>query len=156
MLKGKNLMISIGGVIYGYATDCSLNVNTDTSEVTTTKYKHKTSNGKWKEYDTDVNSWSGDSSYVMTESQEDYLALLNAQIAGTAVAIEFEPVKEATTEGKDAGSTGTLSAETAGVKMSGTGIITAIEASAPVDGEATYKVSLQGTGTLAIAQIAGA
>lgn len=141
MTKGKDLMIGIAGEVLGYATDCSIDVTTDTTEVTSTKYKHKTSAGNFKEYESDVNSISLSSSYVLSDSMEDYMTLVQTQLAGTAVDVTFSTVE---TEGP--GQSGDITVSATGLKASGKALITSISLSAPVDGECTFQVSLQGTG----------
>ena len=153
MKKGKDLMLKIANTIYGYATDCQFNITTDTTEVTTTKYKRANAAGKFKEYEPDVTSWDVNSSYVVAEDETDYNALVEKQLEGVAIDVEFLDVKDATSMTKGAGATGSIDAATAGIKYSGKAIITSIQLSAPTDGDATFSVQLQGTGTLTVATI---
>lgn len=141
--KGKDLMLSIGGVIYGYATDCSIDLSTDTTEITSTKYKHKNSAGKFKEFESDVNSISLSASYVLSQSEEDYIALVNAQLAGLPIQVSFLDVTAE--DATDGGVTGNLKAGT-GLKAEGNALITSISLQAPTTDECTFSVSLQGTG----------
>lgn len=141
MTKGKDLMIGVGGEVLGYGTDCSIDVTTDTTEVTSTKYKHKASAGHFKEYESDVNSISLSSSYVLSDSMQDYMTLVQAQLAGAPVDATFSTV-----EASGPGESGDLEVSTTGLKASGKALITSISLSAPVDGECTFQVSLQGTG----------
>ena len=46
MKKGKNLMLKLGTTIYGYASDCSFNISTDTTEVSHCFYWSKIQNLK--------------------------------------------------------------------------------------------------------------
>ena len=150
MKKGKNLMLKLGTTIYGYASDCSFNISTDTTEVSRTKIKRAVSAGKFKEYESDVNGWDCSSNYVVTEDEADYLALVEAQLKGEALDVEFLDVADkASTEAAEKGATGNIEAATSGMKMSGKGIITSIQLNAPVDGEVSYSVNIQGTGVLA-------
>lgn len=154
MKKGKNLMLKLGTTIYGYASDCSFNISTDTTEVSRTKIKRAVSAGKFKEYESDVNGWDCSSNYVVTEDEADYLALVDAQLKGEALDVEFLDVADkASTEAADKGSTGNIEAATTGMKMSGKGIITSIQLNAPVDGEVSYSVNIQGTGVLATSKL---
>lgn len=154
MKKGKNLMLKLGTTIYGYASDCSFNVSTDTTEVSRTKIKRAVSAGKFKEYESDVNGWDCSSNYVVTEDEADYLALVEAQLKGEALDVEFLDVADkASTEPAEKGATGNIEAATSGMKMSGKGIITSIQLNAPVDGEVSYSVNIQGTGVLATSKL---
>lgn len=149
MKKGKNLMLKIGSTIYGFASDCNFNISTDTTEVSRTRIKRAVSAGKFKEYESDVNGWDCSSNYVVTEDEADYLALVEAQLKGEPLDVEFlDVVDKASTEAADKGATGNIEAATTGMKMSGKGIITSIQLNAPVDGEVSYSVSIQGTGVL--------
>lgn len=149
MKKGKNLMLKLGTTIYGYASDCSFNISTDTTEVSRTKIKRAVSAGKFKEYESDVNGWDCSSNYVVTEDEADYLALVEAQLKGEPLDVEFLDVADkASTEAAGKGATGNIEAATTGMKMSGKGIITSIQLNAPVDGEVSYSVNIQGTGVL--------
>lgn len=154
MKKGKNLMLKIGTTIYGYASDCSFNISTDTTEVSRTKIKRAVSAGKFKEYESDVNGWDCSSNYVVTEDEADYLALVEAQLKGEALDVEFLDVTDkASTEAAEKGATGNIEAASTGMKMSGKGIITSIQLNAPVDGEVSYSVNIQGTGVLATSKL---
>lgn len=146
MIKGKNLMLSIDGEIYGYANDCSIDVSTDTSEVTSTKYKHKTAAGVFKEFEADATSISLSSSYVLSDTVADYATMANHQLTGLPIDVKFVQV-----EATGPGGTGDITETSAGLKWSGKAIITSMSLSAPVDGESTFSVSLQGTGTWTIA-----
>ena len=154
MKKGKNLMLKLGTTIYGYASDCNFNISTDTTEVSRTKIKRAVSAGKFKEYESDVNGWDCSSNYVVTEDEADYLALVDAQLKGEALDVEFLDVTDkASTEAAEKGATGNIEAATSGMKLSGKGIITSIQLNAPVDGEVSYSVNLQGTGGLATSKL---
>ena len=147
-------MLKLGTTIYGYASDCSFNISTDTTEVSRTKIKRAVSAGKFKEYESDVNGWDCSSNYVVTEDEADYLALVEAQLKGEALDVEFLDVADkASTEAAEKGATGNIEAATSGMKMSGKGIITSIQLNAPVDGEVSYSVNIQGTGVLATSKL---
>ena len=147
-------MLKLGTTIYGYASDCSFNISTDTTEVSRTKIKRAVSAGKFKEFESDVNGWDCSSNYVVTEDEADYLALVEAQLKGEALDVEFLDVADkASTEAAEKGTTGNIEAASAGMKMSGKGIITSIQLNAPVDGEVSYSVNIQGTGVLATSKL---
>ena len=148
MKKGKDLMIKMAGEIYGYATDCSFNITTDTAEISKTKVKRASAAGKFKEYEADINSFDCSSNHVVSDDEADYIALVKAQLAGEAVDVEFLDVTDKSAGAGEKGATGSIEQATAGIKMSGKAIITSIQLSAPVDGEATFSISLQGTGEL--------
>lgn len=147
-------MLKIGATIYGYASDCNFNISTDTTEVSRTKIKRAVSAGKFKEYESDVNGWDCSSNYVVTEDEADYLALVEAQLKGEPLDVEFLDVADkASTEAADKGATNNIEAATSGMKMSGKGIITSIQLNAPTDGEVSYSVSIQGTGVLTASKL---
>ena len=132
----------------------SFNISTDTTEVSRTKIKRAVSAGKFKEYESDVNGWDCSSNYVVTEDEADYLALVEAQLKGEPLDVEFLDVADkASTEAADKGATNNIEAATSGMKMSGKGIITSIQLNAPVDGEVSYSVNIQGTGVLATSKL---
>ena len=119
-----------------------------------TKIKRAVSAGKFKEYESDVNGWDCSSNYVVTEDETDYLALVDAQLKGEALDVEFLDVADkASTEAAEKGATGNIEAATSGMKMSGKGIITSIQLNAPVDGEVSYSVNIQGTGVLTTSKL---
>lgn len=134
-------MLCVDGEIYGFATDCSIDVSTDTSEVTSTKYKHKSAAGVFKEFEADATSISLSSSYVLGDIH-DYAAMVGMQLSGVPINVKFTEV-----EAEGPGATGDMVEANVGVKWSGMAIITSMSLSAPVDGECTFSVSLQGTGT---------
>ena len=150
--KGKDLMLSVGDKIYGYATDCSFDLTTDTSEVATTRYKHKNSAGKFKEFESDVNSFTISSSYVLSGTEEDYLELVQLQMVGEPIDVSFVDVVEKSSTGYK-GATGSLEVATKGMKLSGKALITTINLTAPAEGECTFQVSLQGTGALTVTKM---
>ena len=145
--KGKNLMLSIGGTIYGFATSCDLSIDVDTKEISTGSFKHSTSAGQWKEYDTERTGWSVNSEHLATVGLGDEKAIFNAMKAGEAVAIKFHEVTKGTVAtGKVSGETGTITSGSNG--FYGNAIITSFKLSASDDSDATYSISLQGTGEL--------
>lgn len=153
MKKGKDLMISVDGVVYGYATDCSFDINTDTVEVSSTRYKRKTSAGKFKEFESDVNSVSLSSNYVLADSEEDYMTLVQHQLKGEPVDVSFVDVVDKDGFEGDKGATGSVEVASTGMRIWGKALITAISLSAPTEGESTFQVSLQGTGAWSVDKI---
>ncbi len=141
--KGKNLMVSIGTTIYGFATSCDLSVDVDTKEISTGSYKHQSTSGQWKEYDTERIGWTVNSEHLATVGLEDEKALFAQMTAGQPVNISFEEVTSAT------GETGDIEGATTKVGFSGKAIITSLKLSAQNDSDATFSISLQGTGVLA-------
>lgn len=142
--KGKNMLLSIGGTIYGFATDCSVNFTSDTAETTSTKYKHRDSAGDWKEYESGSKGVTLSSGYVLSDSLEDYKALWNEWVAGKAIEVSFIEVVNKTTE--ETGKTGDFEEATNGLKHAGQAYITGIDLNAPTEGEVTFNINLQGTG----------
>ena len=152
MKKGKELMLSCNGKIYGYASDCSFDITTDTSEIASTKYKHKNSAGKFKEFESDVNSFTLSSGYVLSDTEEDYLELVQLQLAGEPIEVSFVDVVEKESA-SEKGATGSFEEAKIGMKLSGQALITSISLTAPVSDECTFQVSLQGTGALTATKI---
>lgn len=145
-LKGKNLMVSIKGTVYGFATSCDINVDVDTKEVSSGSWKHSSAKGNWKEYETERTGWTINTEHLVAADMADVDALFGFMTTGDAVDVEYVSVTEASsTSGKAKGETGTL---TAGKGWSGKAIITSMKISAQDGSDATYSISLQGTGEL--------
>lgn len=146
-LKGKNLMLSIGGVIYGFATSCDISIDVDTKEISSGSYKHSTSAGQWKEYETERTGWSLNSAHLCASDLADQKTLFAAMTAGKPVEVAFEQVTlSSSLTDKLAGETGTLVDGAAG--FYGSAIITSMKLSGSMDGDATFDVSLTGNGEL--------
>ena len=151
--KGKNLMVKVGGVVYGFATSCDLSLDTDTKEVTTGSYKHSNAKGQWKEFETDKSGWTANTDYLATVDLKDALVFAKLQIEGEPVTISFESVLVDSTKVTDsdkAGDTGTIKVGTDRLGFEGKAIINSFKLSAQNDSDATYSISLQGTGELKI------
>ena len=118
--KGEKLLLKIGGVIYGFATDCNLTIETEATEENVARFKLGVSAGQWKDYDSVSNSWSMDSSHLYSVDGADFKTLFETQADGSPV----------------------------GYGYTGSAIITSLSVGAPVDGQATFQINLQGTGEL--------
>lgn len=143
VLKGKNLMVSIGGTVYGFATSCDINIDVDTKEVSTGSYKHVSVEGQWKEYETERKGWTVNTEHLASTDMEDCMALYDVLNEGVAVDISYTLV---TSNG--GGETGDITASTT-TGWTGKAIVNSLKVSAQNDNDATFSISLQGTGALA-------
>jgi predicted secreted protein len=146
VLKGKNLLLGIGGDPKGYATSCTLDLSVDTTETASTTYKqmNNSSSGGWKEYEISKKSWTCSSENMTSESMTEYNALFKAFVAGVPVAIQFGAVSY-TTSTTDDNNTAKF---TTGCIYKGNAIITGLSITGSTEDEVTYSVSLTGTGEL--------
>lgn len=143
--KGKNLMLSVGDQIYGFATSCDIDMQVDTKEISSGSYKHSTASGQWKEYDTERTGWTVNSDHLVSVGLADEQAIFDLMTAGVPVSVSFEEVKPKTT---NPGETGGIEKETTRKGWQGSAIITSLKISAQDGSDATYSVGLQGTGPL--------
>ena len=150
--KGEKLLLKIGGVIYGFATDCNLTIETETTEENVARFKLGVSAGQWKDYESVSNSWSMDSSHLYSVDGADFKTLFETQADGSPVTVYFVPTKNkaSATNPGDKGTTGYMEEDDSveGYGYTGSAIITSLSVGAPVDGQATFQINLQGTGEL--------
>jgi predicted secreted protein len=151
-LQGKNLMLAIGGKVYGYATACTLDIAIDTTETASTSWKQMSAEGgeSWKSYEISKKSWTVSTDNMTNANLEGFddlfTAITNASTNGK-VAIKFGVVDYTTATDTD--KDGNLDVDSA-FKLTYTGdaVVTSISLTGSTEGEATYSVSLQGTGAL--------
>ena len=147
--KGKNLMVSIGGTFYGFAQDCDINIDVNTKEIASGSYKFTSAKGNWNEYETERIGWTINTNHLATVSMTDEYALFKAMTTGDEVTVEYTAVEvssTSTTVGK--GETGSISKAASAKGYTGKALITSFKHSASQDGDATYSITLQGTGEL--------
>jgi len=109
---------------FSCSTDCSFNVTAEQKEVTSQ------TSAWYREYKTDVGSWSISCNGLITLSGYGYLFLLNQQQTRTTILVKFVI---------DNGADGL-------VIISGNCNLTNLDINAPYKDVATYSVTLQGTG----------
>ncbi len=142
VLKGKNLMVSIDGTVYGFATSCDINIDVDTKEISAGSYKHVDVSGQWKEFETERKGWTVNTEHLASSDMGDCMALYDILSEGTAVDITYTVV---TATG---GQTGDITPSTT-LGWKGKAIVNSLKVSAQNDNDATFSISLQGTGALA-------
>ena len=149
VLKGKNLLLSVNSKVYGYATSCEISIEIDTEETASTSWKQLNDAGgaSWKEFDTNKKSWTLSTDNLSAEGLSDFKEAFNVLVAGQPVDIKFGVVSYATGADED-----NLTASFAnGTNFIGKAIINSLSLTGSQEGEATYTVSLQGTGELKVA-----
>lgn len=136
IILGTDLMLFKDGKALAAATNCKLTLNANTLETSSKD------SGKWTSKQAAKLSWSCTSDNLFTI--EDYSALMDACIAREPVAIKFANVSNADHE--KGGDADDWTAGTSG--YTGNVIITSVDANAPDGDNATYTVSMEGTGAL--------
>lgn len=135
IILGTELMLFKGGKALAAATNCKLTLNANTLETSSKD------SGKWTSNQAAKLSWTCSSDNLFTI--EDYADLMDACIAREEVEIQFSTVKDFDT--KDGVGDG-WEAENNGYK--GKAIITSVDMNAPDGDNATYSISLTGSGAL--------
>jgi predicted secreted protein len=123
-INGTNVILRKSGTVFAASTSCSLEVSSDQLDVT-----NKSSNKK-KEYMYGFNGWSVSCDGLITLNDYDYFDMLTDQKNATQISVTF------TVDSK---------------VISGTCNIESVSIDGPVEGVATYSVSLQGTGDYTLA-----
>jgi predicted secreted protein len=123
-LNGTNVILAKGGVVFAASTSCSLEVSSDQVDIT------NKSSGFRKEYVYGFKSFTISCDGLITLDNYDYFDMLTDQENNTQISVTF----------------------TIGTKIfSGTCNIESVSVDGPVEGVATYSVSLQGTGDYTLA-----
>lgn len=131
-LKGRTMLLRLGGVVIDKQLDCELTITQDVSEITT-----KASTDRFKEY------------------QEDFIGVtgsVNGLLENVPATMGIEDLfteMKSTTAGTFLFSTGTATEITWSIG----GIFTNIQCSFPKDGPGTFSASFQGTGVLTQAAV---
>lgn len=123
-LNGTNIILRKSGVVFAASTSCSLEVSSDQIDVT------NKSSGFRKEYVYGFKSFTINCEGLITLNDYDYFDMITDQENNTFISVTFT-----------IGST----------VFSGTCNIESVSVDGPVEGVATYSVSLQGTGDYTLA-----
>jgi predicted secreted protein len=123
-INGTNVILRKGSTVFAASTSCSLEVSADQVDVT-----NKSSNRK-KEYMYGFNGYTISCDGLITLNDYDYFDMLTDQKNGTVITVTF------TVDTK---------------VITGTCNIESVSVEGPVEGVATYSVSLQGTGDYTLA-----
>lgn len=121
-IAGFNMILKIGGSASGEAKDVDFNKQADEIDTTTR------SSGGWKEFIQGLKEWDIDAGHLYVPSDAQILALQNAFLNGTVVAVEVE--------------------DPDGNNWSGNAIVTNISDAEPLDNAVMISVTLKGTGAL--------
>ena len=125
MEKGRNLALSLGGVVVGASTGCSLDSAMDVVEVA--------GGGRAKAFRAGRYSWVAGTEAlydvaVGSDGRSLYERLLVAQMGGLPVDVVL--------------------VNSLGLLVHGVGLVTSVKLNAPVNGYASVSVSVQGSGEL--------
>jgi predicted secreted protein len=123
-INGTNVILRKGSTVFAASTSCTLEVSSDQVDVT-----NKSSNRK-KEYMYGFNGYTISCDGLITLDDYDYFDMLTDQKNGTTITVTF------TVDTK---------------VITGTCNIESVSVEGPVEGVATYSVSLQGTGDYTLA-----
>jgi predicted secreted protein len=123
-INGTNVILRKGTTVFAASTSCTLEVSSDQVDVT-----NKSSNRK-KEYMYGFNGYTISCDGLITLDDYDYFDMLTDQKNGTTITVTF------TVDTK---------------VITGTCNIESVSVEGPVEGVATYSVSLQGTGDYTLA-----
>jgi hypothetical protein len=140
IIAGKKLMVFLDGKSIAYATSHSVDLSSSTSEVA-----HKDIQNWGVENVTMSTSWtmSSDSLFAFEGAGNTIQTLLNAWQNGTKVDVVFA------LSGTFNSSTG-WTIDTSETTLSGEGVITSLNISADTSDNATYSVTITGSGDLTI------
>jgi predicted secreted protein len=123
-INGTNVILRKSGVVFAASTSCSLEVSSDQVDVT------NKSSGFRKEYVYGFKSFTISCEGLITLDDYDYFDMLTDQENNTVISVTF-----------------TIDAKV----FSGSCNIESVSVDGPVEGVATYSVSLQGTGDYTLA-----
>lgn len=125
--------VTLEGIPFGAATNCSFNVSVEQIEVTSQ------CSSWFKQFKNDVASWTVDCDGFVALSNYSYLFLANLQLSRQPILIKFQ-IDNDNGGAEDLGHT----------VFSGTANLTSLSISGPVENTSTYSVSLQGSGPYTI------
>jgi predicted secreted protein len=141
IIRGKNLMVFVGGKSVAYATSHSVDLSTNTTEVA---HKDITGNGTETVAITTAWTMSSDSLYSYDGAGTGVTDLLTAWKSSTTLDLVFGL-------GGTFSSTGGWSIDSSETTLTGKAIITSLSISADASDNATFSITFQGTGDLTIA-----
>lgn len=136
IILGTDLMLFKGGVALAASTSCKLTLNANVLETSSKD------SGKWATKQASKLSWSCSSDNLFTI--DDYKALMDACIARTPIEVQFSTVQNPDSD--NGIPTDGWKPKADGYK--GTAIITSVDMNAPDGDNATYTISMEGTGAL--------
>lgn len=139
IIKGDELMLFKGNKALAYATSHTLTISGNALSIASKDH------GYWDASQVGNISWEVSSENLYTE--EDYDALFDAMIAKTPVTVIFAKASNYDQNGLAAVG-GTVQAWTPGAGKQGTAVITSLEANAATGENATFTVTLTGSGPL--------
>ena len=153
IVKGKKLMVWVksGNGNYtsiGYATNHTLSTSASTISVS-----HKdladAGSGKWDDQDIDTLSWTITAEAFYANSQEGigFADVFGYYAAGTELDLKFGVAADSTTGVP----TGGWVVPASGTVLTGKAIISSMDVNAPTDENASFSVTFQGKGPLAVA-----
>ena len=125
--------VTLEGIPFGAATNCSFNVSVEQIEVTSQ------CSSWFKQFKNDVASWTVDCDGFIALSNYSYLFLANLQLSREPIMIKFQI-------DNDNGGVVNLGHTV----FTGTANLTSLSISGPVENTSTYSVSLQGSGPYTI------
>ena len=138
-INGTNIVlyyydpITMEGIPFGAATNCSFEVSVDQVEVTSQ------SSAWFREYKNDIATWNVTCDGFIALEDYSYLFLANLQLSKEPIQIKFQI-------NNDNGDTSSLGYTV----FNGTANLTSLSLSGPVESTSTYSVSLQGSGPYTI------
>lgn len=141
IIQGGDLMLYLGGKSIAEATSHSLSITFENAETTT-----KDQGGYWKAYDYKSASWTITSENLMSDSTDGktFNDLFDASISKTPLTVVFGGKTSAQASLTEV-PTGGWTAPSEDI-YTGTAIVTSLEISAQNGDNATFTISLQGTG----------
>ncbi len=143
IIKGTDLMLFYSGHSIAYATSTSLSLNAETKDVSSKDH------GNWTAKTAGKLSWTVSSDNLYTT--QDYSTMMDYMITRQPLTVVFA-LKSATgaTAENISGTTAPISgwSPLSSNGYTGSAIITSIQASAPDNENATYSISMDGTGVL--------
>lgn len=125
--------VTLEGIPFGAATNCSFNVSVEQIEVTSQ------CSSWFKQFKNDVASWTVDCDGFIALSNYSYLFLANLQLTREPIMIKFQ-IDNDNGGAVDLGYT----------VFTGTANLTSLSISGPLENTSTYSVSLQGSGPYTI------
>lgn len=146
IIKGDELMLFKGNKSLAYATSHTLSISGNA--MSTASKDH----GYWDASQIGNISWEVTSENLYTE--DDYDALFDAMISKQPIDVVFAKASNYDANGLTT-TGGTVEAWTAGAGYKGKAVITSLEANAPTGENATYSVTLTGSGALTKTSVGG-
>jgi hypothetical protein len=150
MTTGKNLMLFVGGKSIAFATSHTFSPSanvTETSAVTKDTIGNAATNivtgYSWTISSDNVMAWQGDTGNSDAPAGNTYNDLLNLLIAGTKVDVVFA---------LGTGFSTSNGWSPAGTQVSGSGYVTEASVTADVSDNATFSITITGTGGLTVTE----